>query len=410
MNILLTISLAIKGLLANKIRAFLTILGIIIGVAGIIMIVSVGNGAESLIVNQIKSVGSNLIGILPGGREEGEAPAAAYGIVITTLKSEDIKALKEIPHVVGVAGYTKSVLPIFYKNKKAESTVTGTSADYPAVEDAAIDGGRFFNDIDDNSISKVAVLGSQIKYDLFGDMNPVGENIKIKNETFKVIGYMQERGASGFTNNDTLVFIPVKTMQKLILGTNHISMGRVKVDNAEYMDAVVEDIERILRTRHGISNPKDDDFTVASQEQGLQILTNVTGSIKLLLTAIAAIALIVGGIGIMNVMFIAVTERTHEIGLRKAIGAKRQDIMKQFLIEAVAITSLGGILGIIIGGGFSALVAFTIQYLGYDWDLIVTPDSIIIAAGVIVGIGIIFGYAPAKKASLLSPIDALRYE
>lgn len=374
------------------------------------MIVSVGNGAESLIVNQIKSVGSNLIGILPGGREEGEAPAAAYGIVITTLKSEDIKALKEIPHVVGVAGYTKSVLPIFYKNKKAESTVTGTSADYPAVEDAAIDGGRFFNDIDDNSISKVAVLGSQIKYDLFGDMNPVGENIKIKNETFKVIGYMQERGASGFTNNDTLVFIPVKTMQKLILGTNHISMGRVKVDNAEYMDAVVEDIERILRTRHGISNPKDDDFTVASQEQGLQILTNVTGSIKLLLTAIAAIALIVGGIGIMNVMFIAVTERTHEIGLRKAIGAKRQDIMKQFLIEAVAITSLGGILGIIIGGGFSALVAFTIQYLGYDWDLIVTPDSIIIAAGVIVGIGIIFGYAPAKKASLLSPIDALRYE
>jgi len=410
MNILLTISLALKSLLANKMRAFLTILGIIIGVAGIIMIVSVGNGAESLIVNQIKSVGSNLIGILPGGREEGEPPAAAFGIVITTLKSEDIKELKEIPHVTAVAGYTKSVIQVLYRNKKVESTVTGTFAEYPEVEDAKVANGRFFNDMDENSVSKVAVLGYKVKQDLFGDSNPVGENIKIQNETFKVIGFMEERGASGFSNNDTLVFIPLKTMQKIILGTNHISMGRVKVDDAANMDEAVYNVTRILRTRHNIDNPKDDDFTVASQEQGLAILTSVTGSIKIMLTAIAAIALIVGGIGIMNVMFIAVTERTREIGLRKALGAKRKDILKQFLVEAVSITALGGIIGILLGAGFSALIAIVIQYLGYKWDLIVTPDSIIIAAGVIVGIGIVFGYSPAKKASLLSPIDALRYE
>jgi len=410
MNILLTISLAIKGLLANKIRAFLTILGIIIGVAGIIMIVSVGNGAESLIVNQIKSVGSNLIGILPGGREEGEPPAAVFGIVVTTLKNDDIWALKEIPHATAVTGYAKTVTQVLYKNKKVESTITGTFSEYPEVEDAKLANGRFFNDIDDNSVSKVAVLGYKVKQDLFGDSNPIGENIKIKNETFKVIGYMEERGSTGFANNDTLVFIPIRTIQKIILGTNHISMGRVKVDDAKNIDEVVSNILNTLRIRHDIDNPKDDDFTVASQTQGLQILTSVTGSIKLLLTAIAAIALIVGGIGIMNVMFIAVTERTHEIGLRKAIGAKRKDILKQFLIEAISITSLGGIIGIIIGVSFSALIAFVIQYLGYKWDLIVTPDSIIIAAGVIIGIGIIFGYSPAKKASLLSPINALRYE
>jgi putative ABC transport system permease protein len=410
MNILLTISLALKSLLANKMRAFLTILGIIIGVAGIIMIVSVGNGAESLIVNQIKSVGANLIGILPGGREEGEPPAAAFGIVITTLKSEDIKELKNIPHVTAVAGYAKSVTQVLYRNKKVESTVTGTFSEYPDVEESKVENGRFFNQIDENSVAKVAVLGYKIKQDLFGDSNPVGENIKIQNETFKVIGVMEERGASGFSNNDTLVFIPIKTMQKIILGTNHISMGRVKVDDAKNMDEAVYNVTRILRTRHNIDNPKDDDFTVASQEQGLAILTSVTGSIKIMLTAIAGIALIVGGIGIMNVMFIAVTERTREIGLRKAIGAKRKDILKQFLVEAVSITALGGIIGILIGTGLSALIAFVIQYLGYKWDLIVTTDSIIIAAGVIIGIGIVFGYSPAKKASLLSPIDALRYE
>lgn len=410
MNYWLTIKLAITGLLANKMRAFLTILGTIIGVSAIIVIVSVGNGAESLIVNQVESVGSNLIGILPGGSDEDEPPAALMGIVITTLKYDDIAALREIPNVVEVTGYNKEVAEVLYKNAKTETTLTGTFASYPIVEDAAIAEGRYFNDTEERGIAKVAVLGSQIKEELFGNRSPIGETIKIKNVAFKVIGVMEERGSSGFSNNDTLVFVPVNTMHKLILGVNHLALARIKVNSEDNVDEVMANVENMLRTKHGIDNPKDDDFTVASQSQSLDTLTNITGSIKIMLTAIAFIALIVGGIGIMNVMYIAVTERTREIGLRKALGAKRNDILSQFLIEAVSITSIGGAIGIIIGVLFSALVAATIQYLGYDWAFIVTGDSIIIASLVIAGVGIVFGYGPAKKAAGLPAIEALRYE
>jgi putative ABC transport system permease protein len=410
MNYWLTIKLAITGLLANKMRAFLTILGIIIGVSAIIIIVAVGNGAESLIVNQIESVGSNLVAVVPGGSDEDEPPAAMMGIVITTLKYDDIAALREIPHVVAVSGFNKEVAEVLHGNSKTETTVTGTFSSYIKVEDAAVAEGRFFNDIEERGISKVAVLGSTIKEELFGNVSPIGKSIKIRNVSLKIIGVMEERGSTGFSNNDTQVFIPINTMQKLILGVNHVAMARVKVDEEQYVAQTMDAIENVLRGRHGIDNPKDDDFTINSQAQGLETLQNITGSIKLMLTAIAAIALIVGGIGIMNVMFIAVTERTREIGLRKALGAKQKDILSQFLIEAVSITSIGGLIGIIIGVLFSAFVAFIVQYLGYPWSFIVTIDSVLIASLVIAGIGIVFGYAPAKKAAKLPAIEALRYE
>ncbi|MFC1655405.1 ABC transporter permease [Patescibacteria group bacterium] len=410
MNHWLTIKLAITGLLANKMRAFLTILGTIIGVSAIIVIVSVGNGAESLIVSQVESIGSNLVGILPGGSDEDEPPAALMGIVITTLKYEDIAALRDIPNVVEVAGYNKEVGEVVYKNNKTETTLTGTFSSYPVVEEADLSEGRFFNETEERGIAKVIVLGSQIKKDLFGSRSPIGESVKIQSVSFKVIGVMEERGASGFSNNDTLVFIPVKTMHKLILGVNHLALARVKVNDDQNVEEVMATVENILRGRHSIDDPKDDDFTVASQAQSLDTVQNITGSIKIMLTAIAFIALIVGGIGIMNVMYIAVTERTREIGLRKALGAKRKDILSQFLVEAVSITSIGGAIGIIIGVLFSALVAATIQYLGYDWAFIVTGDSIIIASLVIAGVGIVFGYGPAKKAAGLPAIEALRYE
>jgi putative ABC transport system permease protein len=410
MNILLTIKIAIRGLLLNKVRAFLTVLGVIIGVSGIIVIVSVGNGAESLIVNQIESVGSNLIGILPGGREEDEPPAALFGIVITTLKNEDILALKEIPHVEAVSGYNKAVEQVLYRNRKTETTINGVFASYPIVEDATVDTGRFFTEAEDASLRKVVILGSAIKEELFGEEDPIGKQIKIHNHNFRVIGTFTERGASGFANNDSQVYIPVQTMQKLVLGINHLSMARVKVDQAENVDQAVDNIATVIRARHGISNPTDDDFAVASQSQGLSTLVNVTGSIKLFLAAIAFIALIVGGIGIMNVMYIAVTERTHEIGLRKAIGAKQADILKQFLVEAIVITGIGGIIGIVVGILVSLAIAFGIQQLGYSWDFIVTVNSVLYASLIIIGIGIVFGYAPAKKAAAFNAIEALRYE
>lgn len=410
MNILLTIKLAIRGLLVNKMRAFLTILGTIIGVSGIIVIVSVGNGAESLIVNQVKSVGTNLVGILPGGGEEDEAPAALFGIVVTTLKTDDVRALADIPHVEAVSGYNQTIEQVVYENKKTGTTINGVFADYPIVEDAFIEEGRFFNESEDASLARVAVLGSEAKKTLFGETNPIGEKIKFRNQTFRIIGYFKERGISGFANNDAYIFIPNQTMQKIVLGINHVAYGRIKVDSADFVSQVVDAIKVELRARHGIKNPSDDDFVVRSMAQGLETINNVTGSIKLFLTAIAAIALIVSGIGIMNVMYIAVTERTHEIGLRKALGAQRKDILQQFLVEAVAITGLGGIIGILIGILVSFLVSIVVQQLGFSWDFIVTPDSIIIASLVIVGIGIIFGYAPALKASKKRAIEALRYE
>jgi len=216
MNIWLTIKLAIKGLLINKIRAFLTILGIIIGVGAIIVIVAVGNGAESLIVNQISSIGTNLIGILPGGQEEGEPPAAAFGIVVTTLKSDDIYALKDIPHVIAVSGYNNTVDQVWYENRKTQSQIYGVSPDYPIVEDGIIEEGRFFTDAEDRSLAKVVVLGNEIKNTLFGDISPVGERIKIKNNTYKIIGYFKERGATGFSNKDSHIYIPLNTMQQLV--------------------------------------------------------------------------------------------------------------------------------------------------------------------------------------------------
>jgi putative ABC transport system permease protein len=410
MNILLTIKLAIRGLLANKMRAFLTILGVIIGVSGIIVIVSVGNGAESLIVNQIKSIGSNLIGVLPGASDKGEPPAALFGIVITTLKNDDILAMKSIPHVTAVTGYNKSVESVVYRSKKTSATINGVFASYPEVEEAVIKEGRFFNEADDSGLQKVVVLGAGVQKELFGSEPPIGKQIKFSNQSYRVIGVFGERGSSGFASNDSEIYLPTLTMQKLVIGENHLSMARVKVDSAENVNEVVTAMESTLRARHGITNPVDDDFRVSSQAQGLSTLMRVTGSVKLFLAAIAFIALIVGGIGIMNVMYIAVTERTREIGLRKALGARQKDILKQFLIEAVVITGVGGIIGIITGVLISLLIAIVIQKLGYSWDYIVTLNSILYASLIIAGIGIVFGYAPASRAAKLNAIQALRYE
>ncbi len=410
MEILLTIKIAVRGLLANKVRAFLTVLGVIIGVSGIIVIVSVGNGAESLIVNQIQSVGSNLIGILPGGREDDEPPAAVLGIVITTLKSDEVRSLQDLLHVVAVSGYNKTVEQIRYRSRKTEATINGVFASYPDVEDALIDYGRFFSESDDASLAKVVVLGSAIKEELFGMEDPIGKQIKIHSHNFRVIGVFEERGTTGFDNNDAQVYIPSNTMQKLVLGINHLAFARAKVDNMDNVEMTVQAVENIIRTNHGIRDPANDDFSVSSMQQGLQTLVSVTGSIKLFLTAIAFIALIVGGIGIMNVMYIAVTERTREIGLRKALGAKQADILKQFLTEAVVITGIGGIIGVMIGFAVSWLIATVIQQLGYSWDFIVTPDSVLYASVIIVGIGIVFGYAPAKRAAEYNAIEALKYE
>jgi putative ABC transport system permease protein len=253
-------------------------------------------------------------------------------------------------------------------------------------------------------------LGSSVAKDLFGDQDPLDKQIKIKKTLFNIIGVMKERGSSGMQNQDNQVFVPLNTAQKLLLGIDYISFARFKVDRAENVNSAMEQIEIVLRDRHKIDNPENDDFSVRSMAQGLDAITSITNALKMFLAAIAAIALIVGGVGIMNIMLAAVQERTREIGLRMAIGAKKRDITLQFLIESITITLFGGIIGIILGILISYTVAKVAQNMGYDWDFVISISAIIVGCVVSVGVGLLFGIAPAKRASKLDPIEALRHE
>jgi putative ABC transport system permease protein len=413
MQVFSLVKISYTALLAKKSRSFLTMLGIIIGIASVIIIISVGSGAQSLIINQIKSVGSNLISIFPGKAEEKGPPPSVMGIITTTLINEDIEALMQknnVPHALAATGYNRGIGAISWRNQEIDGTYVGVNGYYPEIEDIKIENGRFFTEEENNSLARVIVIGAQVKEDLFSDQDPLGQNIKIKKTTFSVIGVMPKIGVKGFENLDNLVFIPQKTVQKLLLGINYNSLARVKVDDEKNIDQTVSDITLTLRERHEIDKPEDDDFSIRSQKDALTILLNVTDALKFFLTAIAAISLIVGGVGIMNIMLVAVAERTREIGLRKAVGATRSAVLSQFLIESVIITSFGGIIGITLGSAVSIIIAYGARYLGYDWDLVISPFSIILATSISVLVGLIFGIYPAQRASKLNPIEALHYE
>jgi len=409
-----SVSVSFKALLANKTRSFLTMLGIIIGVGSVIVIMSVGAGAQSLILNQIETLGSDLIGVLPGKSEEGP-PASAYGIVITTLTYEDALALgkkSNVPNISEVAAFYRGSYSVKYGVNSYDTTVNGTTANYFDVEGGGIAEGRFFNQDEEKNLSKVAILGYTVKQELFGDSNAVGQKIKIKNQAFEVIGVSEERGVVALVDYDDQVIIPIKTMQKILEGVNHITMIRAKVDDENNVERAISDVENTLRERHGIDDPSgdSDDFTVRGVAEALEIITTITNALKFFLASMAALSLVVGGVGIMNIMLITVTERTREIGLRKAVGASSLNILRQFLLESTVITMFGGIIGLIGGGLTSYLIAVVANYLGYNWDFVLSFISIVLAIGVSTIIGIIFGIYPASKASKLEPVEALRYE
>ncbi len=409
----MSLRLATRALRANKGRAFMTSLGITIGIASVIMVMSIGSGAQSLILNQIKSVGSNLIGVLPGGQMEDGPPAALFGITITTLNLEDAEALADkdnVPNAAAVSAYVKGNATATYAGESSETFFNGVSAQYPEVEEVPLHSGRFFNDIEQRGMDRVAVLGWTVAEDLFNGMDPVGQDVKIQRESFRVIGVFSERGMSGFQNRDDQVYVPVTVAQKLLLGIDHVSLIRISVDEQENVDRAMQDVVATLRARHNIRDVTDDDFTVSSTDTAINMLSAVTNVLKFFLTGVASISLIIGGIGIMNIMLISVTERIKEIGLRKALGAPRRRILEQFLYEAVVVTLIGGIAGIILGSIVSAIVAIIAQQLGYQWDLVISIPGIIIAFILSGLVGIGFGYYPAKKAAELKPIDALRHE
>jgi len=403
------------SLLANKVRSFLTMLGIVIGVGAVIIIMSVGAGAQSLILSQVKSLGTNLIGVLPGQAEDKGPPASAMGIVITTLTYEDAVALrdkKNAPHLSAVVAYSNGVGAASWGSHTYDTNLSGSTADMMDVEGGEVAKGRFFSEEEEKNLAKVVVLGSTVKNELFGESDAMGQRIKIKKHTFEVIGVMAERGTVAFQDYDDKIFLPIRTMQKLMLGVNHINMIRAKVDYEENIAEAMEEVKITLRERHDIIDRSgaSDDFTVNSAAQALDMVKMITDALRYFLAAMAALSLIVGGIGIMNIMLVNVTERTREIGLRKAVGASNANILNQFLIEAIAITLLGGIAGIIIGAVISFLVSIVANFLDYDWEFSVSWISIVLAVGVSSLVGLVFGLYPARKASRLEPVQALHYE
>ncbi len=413
-RIIQSIISSVDSLWENKVRSFITMLGIIIGVGSVVLIMSIGAGAQSVILTQIESLGSNLINVAPGHAEEGDVMAAFTNFAVTTLKYDDVRYLhknKDAPHIIAVAGYSKGFGVVKWRSETYDTSLTGTTASYPIVEKGEVEIGRFFTEEEERNLSRVAVLGRAVKDNLFKESDAIGQRIKIRDTSFEVIGVMKERGTVGLEDYDDQVLLPIRTTQRM-LGVNHIGLIRARADLEENIDKSIEDIKIILREQHNIRDQsgKSDNFSVGSSVQILDIVTAVTDGVRFFLVAMAALSLIVGGIGIMNIMLISVTERTREIGLRKAIGANNAAILKQFLFEAMFITGIGGLIGVIIGTISSFFIALGIRLFGLEWAFIISPASIALSLVVSIAVGLFFGFYPARKASKLDPIEALRYE
>ncbi len=407
------IKISYHNLRSSKFRSFLTMLGIIIGVASVIVVMSIGSSAQKLILGQVKGIGSNLIGVLPGASEENGPPVTAMGATITSLKYSDLKALlfkKNAPDIQDATAYVTGTALVKSKSESNQINYQGVTASLSKVENIEIDQGRFLVKQENTNLARVAVLGSTVAKDLFPNENPVGKNIQIKDLSFKIVGILKKRGSSGFSSSDDNLYLPLLTAQKLLLNIDYLNFIRVKVGSEDSINQTIDDIKKTLREEHNIRNPINDDFSVRSAAQALSVLSNVTNVLKYFLTSIAAISLLVGGVGIMNIMLVSVKQRIWEIGLRKALGATDQNIILQFLIESIFVTFTGGLIGIVLGATVAFLSAYIIRHLGYDWEFSLSWQSISLASGIAIFIGLIFGLYPAKKAGKISPMEALRYE
>jgi putative ABC transport system permease protein len=405
MNLFESLNMAAKTLVANKLRSGLTMLGIVIGNASVIGMVGVGEGTQKLAQDQFKNLGPNTLFILPGSPK---AQNIRTGGTPPTLVLSDARAIaRQVPSVAGVAPVLQSSSVVSYQNITTTSIIQGTTADFPSVRNFAVDKGRFVTAIDVKNDKQIAMLGTDIAQRLFGTIDPLGKQVRINNLSFDVVGLMESKGSSFGSNQDDQIFIPITTMSKRVIGRTspfglRLSLISVSAKTSESMDAAEFQITNLLRRRHKIIG--EDDFTVRNQKDALQIVTTITDALTLLLGAIAGISLLVGGIGVMNIMLVSVTERTQEIGLRKAIGATQQDILIQFTIEAIILATVGGIIGTLVGIGGILLVSKVTPLKQAS----ISPSAIILAVSVSGGIGLFFGVVPAKQAAKLDPIDALR--
>ena len=413
MKIINQTKIATKGLRTHKGRSFLTILGIVIGIMSIIMVMSLGRGAENLILDQIRGMGSRTMSVEPGRMPQGLGDFAE--VYTESLKDREVEAIKNKNNVRGnneVAPFVYMNETLSYRNEKMRTMVQGADKLWVDIMDIEPSEGTMFTDTDVKQMARVAVIGSNVKDELFGESDAVGERIKVKNMNVKVIGVFPPTGVKMMMNVDDMVIMPYTTVQKVLMGISHYHAILVEAETEEMVPFIAEDIKLTLRELHGITDPDKDDFHVGTMEDAMEIIGSVTSALTLLLTAVAAISLLVGGIGIMNIMLVSVTERTREIGLRKAIGATKGDITFQFLLEAIILTIIGGIFGILIGAGLSWVVGWGIREIGgfISWRFFFPLSAVFLGVGVAGSIGLIFGLYPANEAAKKSPIEALRYE
>ena len=412
---------AIRGIKSSPSRTILTTLGIVIGIGTVILVLSLGEGFKSYINSQVDAFGSNTVFVetsVPASTKDRSSANASSqpnssannAVPITTLKNRDIADIKNLPNVVNAYGAVLSQQIATYGNVSKNVFIFGADASRFDIDKGVISSGRGYTEEEDRSLAQVAVLGHDIAIDLFGEDDPLGKFVRLGNYNFEIIGVYDRRGSFGFSNDDEQIFIPVDTLQKKILGIDNLFYAVVQLQDNSKADITSLDIADVLRQNHYIANPSRDDFKVSTQTESLDTFNTILQAVTFLLIAIASISLVVGGVGVMNIMYVVVTERVGEIGLKKALGARNNDILYEFLIEAVLLTIIGGVIGILGGSLLSFIASKVAQNFGLKWDFIVPLWGIFLSVSVSMIIGIVFGVFPARNASKLNPIEALNKE
>jgi len=402
MLFLTILKVAMKSLMANKLRSFLAMLGIIIGVGSVISMLALGAGAQAQVMNRVSAMGTNLLIVRAGQGRRGPRSSGA----VKTLTLEDASAiLEKVDGIDSLAPVVMGNAQCKYYNRNVNTSVVGSSFTYFPIRSFEIGKGRSFNEIEAERMARVAVIGPMTAENLFEEADPLGETFKLKGINFRVVGVLKSKGDQGWFNPDDQVLVPYSTAMRQLFGLDYVREIDVQVCEGEALDRVAEDIAKLLRRRHRVRTPEEDDFHIRNQAEILEMASSVTQTFTILLGGIAGISLLVGGIGIMNIMLVTVTERTREIGVRKAIGARDRDIMRQFLYESLLISGLGGLLGVGMGAGIASIISMATQF-----TTVVRYESVLLALGVSASVGVFFGFYPARRAAAMNPIDALRYE